>query len=164
MYEQERLVKLLAHFTWSFVYTAEYTQDNEIINGAYNMAIDLFKFIFSDGNYGYYNETLKTLYNNYAWRLRTQNKLDEAFQALENTYSHAKAFDIYIREFHKKGEWQYTSPFVNLTEDDITDIHQIEWLPLLLDALKDENSENYKLHNDPRYAALISKIEAEIAE
>jgi transcriptional regulator with XRE-family HTH domain len=164
MYGQKRFVKLLTHFTWSFIYTAEYTQDKEIINEAYNMTINLFKFIFSDGNYGLYNDNLKTLYNNYAWRLRTQGKIDEAFEALENTYSHAKMFDIYLRELRKKGVMQqYTSPFVNLTEDDINDIYGIEWLPLFLDALKDENTENYKFHGDPRYTALIKKIETDIA-
>ena len=94
-----------------------------------------------------------------------QNKIDEAFEALENTYSHAKAFDIYLMELRKKGVFQYTSPFVNLTEDNVNDdIYFVEWLPLLLDALKDENSENYKLHDDPRYVALINRIEADIAE
>ena len=164
MYGQKRFVELLAHFTWSFIYTAEYTQDKEIINETYNITINLFKFIFSDGNYGLYNDNLKTLYNNYAWRLTAQNKSDEAFEALENAYGHAKAFDIYIRELREKGVMQYTSPLVNLTEDDINNISRVELLPLLLDALKDENSENRKLENDPRYAALIKIIEADIAE
>jgi len=159
MYGQKRFVKLLAHFTWSFIYTAEYTQDKEIINEAYNITINLFKFIFKDGDYGVYNDNLQTLYNNYAWRLREQNKIDEAFEALENAYIHAKSFDIY-----KKGVMQYTSPFVNLTEDDIDDICWVERLPLLLYVLKDENSENYKkFHDDPRFTALINKIEADIA-
>ena len=164
MYGQKQFVKLLEHFTRSFIYTAEYTSDKEIINETYNMIINLFKFIFSDGNYGLYNNILKLLYNNYAWRLREQGKIDEAFEALENTYSHAKAFDIYLMELRRKGVMQYSSPFVNLTEDNINDdIIRVEWLPLLLDALKDKNSENYKLHNDPRYTALINKIEADIA-
>ena len=164
MYGQKQFAKLLGHFTWSFIYTAEYTQDIKIINESYNIIINLFKFIFSDGNYGFYNDMLKTLYNNYAWRLTAQDKIDEAFEALEKTYAHAKSFDIYLNKLRENGGFRYTSPFVNLTEDNINDIIRVKWLPLFLDALKDENSENKKLSADQRYADLVNRIETELAD
>ena len=46
-----------------------------------------------------------------------QNKLDEAFEAVENAYIHTKAFDKYLEEIREKGEMRYTAPFVNLTKD-----------------------------------------------
>ena len=164
MYGQKQFAKLLGHFTWSFVYTAEYTQDINITSEAYKIIINLFKFIFSNDNYGFYNDMLKTLYNNYAWRLASQDKIDEAFEALEKTYKHAKLYDEYLDKLREDGGFKYSSPFVNLTEDNINDIIQVKWRPLFLAALKDENSENKKLSADPRYAELVNRIEADLAE
>ena len=56
--------------------------------------------------------------------------------------------------------------FTCLLKDESDKIYASKYLPQFLDyVLKDEQDDFYKkLHDDPRYIALIERIEAELAE
>ena len=158
---QEQLLLLLNSFRHSFLRIARfYIKESDVILEAYRIIINLFKFIFSDGNYGFYNFELYDIYLVYAYEYIKQNDFDEAFEALGNSYNHAKMFDIYLE---KNETCNYTAPFVNLTENKLGYACAEKQLPALLRWLKDENSLFIKLRGDPRYAALVSRIEADIA-
>lgn len=164
IYRQLIVTDSVSSLSWHFIAVAEKTKNPHTKIEAYNIVINLFKFVFSDDNYGFYNSRLQSLYQDYAEALIGENKLDEAFEALENAYNHAKLFDVYLDEIREKGEFQYTSPFVNLIKETSDNIHAVKTVPEFLQlVLKDEYSSYYKeLHDDPRYTALINKIEADI--
>lgn len=101
----------------------------------------------------------------YANGLTWQNKMDEAFEALENAYNHAKAFEIYMPELREKGEIQFTAPYVNLIKNRSEDYGTFTPMANLLRDLKDEEDVFFKkLKDDPRYKALLGKMEADIAK
>lgn len=163
VYDQKRLISLL-DILWSSFYKLCFTINyNERIE-TLNIIINFYKFIFSDGNYGQYNTYLTEFYKFYAGVLLSQNKSDEAFEALENAYNHTKMSDIYVKKLRKEGRFKYTSPFVNMLEDISDDvIISSEHMALFLKTLKDKR-EWGKIHDDPRYTALINRIEVDIAE
>ena len=90
-----------------------------------------------------------------------RNKIDEVFEALEKTYNHAKMFD---NQVYKKGETKYTAPFVNLLKNNSDENYVTKMLPELLINLKEGFCSDKKIKDDPRYTALINKIESEINE
>ena len=161
LYEQKRLFLLLQLFRDSFMTVARSTKDNKLIDDSYGVMIDLFKFIFSDGDFGAANLLMSLLYRDHSFALILQERFDEAFEAMENEYAYAKAHDAYIAELREKGVMSYTSPFVNLIQDKSEDYHsagdQTLWI---LEQYKKENGFYYpRLHTDPRYAEFIKKIE-----
>jgi len=164
MYQQRLAIGAISSLRKHFIAVAEKTKDLDIKIEALNKVIDLYKFYFSDGNCGFYHVFIDGLYSMCAEALVRQNKFDEAFEALENTYYHVKQFDIYLDKIRKEGKFQYTSPFLNLSPDYANEIHAVKQLPEFLNRqLKDEYDIFYKnLRDDPRYIALINKIEAEI--
>ena len=82
MYKQQYVLSLITSLNRPFLDLAIFfIRDNKIKNEAYNIIINLYKFIFSDGNYGGYNISLQRLYERYASSLTWQNKFDEAFEA-----------------------------------------------------------------------------------
>ena len=167
MYKQKYFISLLCTFRYQFMYLANCIGDKNVINEAYNITINLFKFIFSDGNYGFYNDSVAYLYQAYAWELIRQDKIDEAFEAFEKAVNHFSAFDMYLKELRKKGVMKYTSLFINLTEDDINDVTAADQLPQFLKNFKEEIEEGVhykKIYSDPKYETLINKIEADIAK
>ena len=166
MYNQLAVISDISSLYLHLTKVAEKTKDSDIKTETHKIVINLYKFVFSDGNYGFYSVHLSSLHQVYAEALIDANKLDEAFEAYEQSFEYAKIFDKYLREIREKGEYQYTSPFTNLTKEYATDIHAVERVPeLLQNTFKDEYCPYYKkLHDDPRHKALVSKIEAYIAK
>jgi len=153
-YQQEGLLGMLNS---SLISLAKfYIKDAKVINEAYNIVINLYKFIFSDSNYGFYNANFRVLYEDYAFNLIKQNKIDESFEALENAYNHAKMFDTQV---YKKGIVKYTAPFVDMLENNSDENYVVKQVPILLENLKGGNNLFVKLHDNPRFTALINKIE-----
>jgi len=164
-YRQEQLMTLLDTFRWSLVSAAFNTNDRKINNDAYIIILNLYKLVFNDGNYGFYNDSMASLYQHYTWRvLVPEERFDEAFNALECAYEHTKMFDMYIKDLRQKSIIQYTSPFANMMEENSQDVNATEMLPLLLSDLKNEDTiKSYKkFSDDPRYASLTDKIEADL--
>ncbi|MCL2285701.1 MAG: helix-turn-helix domain-containing protein [Firmicutes bacterium] len=161
LYEQKRLFLLLQLFRDSFMTVARSTKDNKLIDDSYSVMINLFKFVFSDGEFGVANLLMSLLYRDHSFALIFQERFDEAFEAMENEYAYAKAHDAYIAELREKGVMSYTSPFVNLIQDKSEDQYsaadQTLWI---LKWLRNEIEIGYeRLHTDPRYAEFINKIE-----
>jgi len=163
IYNQKFVLSLINSLHNPFLSLLWFIRDGNISNEAYNIMINLYKFIFRDGNYGGYSLTLQGLYQRYASFLAGRNKFDEAFEALENAYNHAKMFEIYILELREKGEIKLTAPYVNSITEYSKDYGTFTQLADLLRDLKDEEDVFFKkLHDDPRYIALIHKIEMDI--
>lgn len=128
--------------------------------------IELYQFVFSDGNYGFYNSSLNFCYCSYAEALIKQNKTDEAISALEKAFEYAKKFDIYLDKLRRDGEYLYTSVFVDSVKDVSEDVYAVKEVPELLEkTLLDENSFIYKvLHGNPKYEDLVRRVKEEIAK
>jgi len=164
-YIQEELLGLLREFIHPFGRIARfYIRDTNAIIDSYTIMINLYKFIFSDGNFGFYNFDLWDLYLTYAHEFSKQNDFDKTFEALENSRNHAKMFDIYLNEIREKGEVQYTAPYVDMIKQKSTDTYAVKQLPALLKYLEDENGFFAQIQSDPRLPELIKKIESDIAE
>ena len=162
VYKQRAITNDISSLNRHFISVAVKTKDSDTIIEAYNIVINLYKFVFSYGNYGFYSAHLSSLYQDYAEALVDADNLDEAFQSYEQSFEYAKMFDKYLNEIRENGEYKYTSPLVNLIKEYATDIHATERVPeLLRNTFKDEYCPYYKkLHDDPRHKALVSKIEA----
>ncbi|MCL2517089.1 MAG: helix-turn-helix domain-containing protein [Oscillospiraceae bacterium] len=161
IYKQKFVLSLILNLHEPFLSLLWFIRDGNVSDEAYNIMINLYKFIFSDGNYGGYNIDLQRLYQRYASFLAGHNKFDEAFRALENAYNHAKMFEIYIPELREKSEIKFTAPYVNTITEYSKDYGTFTQMADLLRDLKDEEDIFLKkLRDDPRYTALINKIEA----
>ena len=164
MYQQKLVINAVSSLLRHFTAAAGKTKDLKLEIEATNIVLNLYKFIFSDNNYGFYSAFTGSLYCDYAKLMLRGNKIDEAFEALENAYEHAKLFDAYLDEVRGKGEYKYTSPFMNLIKDYSKNVHATKNVPEFLNlCLKDEHDFIYKnLHNDPRYAEFVNRIEADL--
>ena len=130
-----------------------YIKDANIIFDTHNVIINLYKFIFSDGNFGLYNADLSELYSIYAHELLKEDRIDESFAALENSYNHAKM----LGELKDK----YTAPFVDLVKINADKNLSEKRLSELLDLLKGDIFFT-KINGDPRFTALVNRIEADV--
>jgi len=163
IYNQKFVLSLIDNLYNPFLSLLWFIRDGDVSYEAYNIMINLYKFIFRDGNYGGYNFTLQGLHQRYASFLTGQNKFDEAFEALENAYNHANMFEKYIPELREKGGIKFTAPYVNSITEYSKDYGAFTQLIDLLRDLKDEEDVFFKkLKNDPRYIALIDKIGKDI--
>lgn len=77
-------------------------------------AITLFDHVCTDGNYGIYNLYIARMYTLLSLYLWLAGKHDEAFEALEKSLLHFKAFE----ELCAKSEAAYTAPLVKLVKID----------------------------------------------
>ena len=157
VYGQSLLIRGLADVRGLLSYQ---TKDSVLVAKALEKLIDLYYFVFDDGNYGFYNSSFESLYVNYAMVLIQQNRIDEALCSLEKAAEHAKQFDIYLDKLRKDGEYRYTSTFTDSLKDLTTDVHAVKMLPELLNfTLLDENDIFYKtLNGNPRFDDFIDQI------
>ena len=77
-------------------------------------AITLFDHVCTDGNYGIYNPYIARMYTLLSLYLWLAGKHDEAFEALEKSLLHFKAFE----ELCTKSEAEYTAPLLKLVKID----------------------------------------------
>ncbi len=141
------------------------TDDAGLKIQAIERLIDLYGFIFGNGELGAYNYELEPLYMDYAELFMQQGRIDEAFTALERAYEYAKAFDNYLYRLRRDGAVKYAAPFFDVSKDVSSEVYAKQQVPEFLYAtLKNESGVFYKkLHDDPRYAALVKRIEKELA-
>lgn len=126
--------------------------------------IALNDLIFGDTDRGFYHSKTANLYTDLADLCLRQNRSDEALDALETAVDHTAAFDRYLAAIRAAGSYAYASPFLDATRDEEKDITATPALPELLECtLLDENDTFWKkLHDDPRYLALIARVRAEV--
>lgn len=74
-------------------------------------AINIFGNICTDGNYGMYHPYIAKVYTLLSVYLWTDNKKDEAFEALDCALEHFRRFEKYC-----KGAGDYTAPLVRLIQ------------------------------------------------
>lgn len=77
-------------------------------------AITLFDHVCTDGNYGIYNPYIARMYTLLSLYLWLAGRHDEAFEALEKSLLHFKAFE----ELCTKSEAAYTAPLLKLVKID----------------------------------------------
>ena len=142
----------------------KHAKDAALKAEVYEKLLDLYEFLFR-GDYGFYEAFVFGIWEDYA-ELLLDDRRDDAFAALEKAYEHAKAFDKHLDEIRTLGVTGYTSPFACLLKDESEKIYASKYLPQFLDlVLKDRNDDYYKkLHDDPRYIALVARIEKEVGE
>ncbi|MGN1347037.1 MAG: helix-turn-helix domain-containing protein [Eubacteriales bacterium] len=75
-------------------------------------AIDFFRLVCTDGNYGLYHERIARMYMLLSVYLWWDERHDEAFEALDKALEHAKKYD----EICRKGSVSYTAPLLRLAE------------------------------------------------
>ncbi len=140
------------------------TKDLVLKSKAYEMLLDIHKFVFDDENYEFYHVKLEEMYISYADTLLDQDRIDEALSALTKAYEHAKQFDVYLDKIRKEGEVAYTSTFTNRTKDVSANVYATKALPELLEyTLLDKRDTFYKkLGSDPRYTELIDQIKRDL--
>ena len=154
---QGGLFRLLVHLP-------RQTKNSALRAKAFEKLIDLYAFIFDDGNYAFCHCKVEELYIDYADALIGQERFDEAIYALEKAYEHAKGFDAYLDQLREKGEFCYTSTFTDALKDLSADVYATKAVPELLNkVLMDKRDTFYKkLHKDERFINLVKKIESDI--
>lgn len=159
--------RLLQHGLWLMrVHLPRQTKDIALKAKATEKIIELYRFIFSDGNYEFYHAGMKCLYTDYAEYMIQENRMDDALSALEKSFEHAKGFDAYLDKLRKNGKVYYTSIFADSCPDVSEDVYGVKMVPELLNkTLLDKNDMFYKkLHHDARFVDLITRMQNEIKE
>ena len=154
---QGGLFRLLVHLP-------RQTKNSALRAKAFEKLIDLYAFIFDDGNYAFCHCKVEELYIDYADALIGQERFGEAIFALEKAYEHAKGFDAYLDQLRENGEFCYTSTFTDALKDLSADVYAAKAVPELLNkVLMDKRDTFYKkLHKDERFINLVKKIESDV--
>lgn len=148
------------------VHLPRQTEDLGLKAKAIEKLIDLYSFVFYDGNYEFIHSKMKSLYIDLAYCLLQQARTDDVFSALERAYEHARGFDAYLDKLRNKGEVCYTSDFTDSIKDISTDVYATKRVPELLNnVLMDKYDDFYKkLHDDQRFVNLVNRIQSEMSE
>lgn len=154
---QGGLFRLLVHLP-------RQTKNSALRAKAFEKLIDLYAFIFDDGNYAFCHCKVEELYIDYADALIGQERFGEAIFALEKAYEHAKGFDAYLDQLRENGEFCYTSTFTDALKDLSADVYAAKAVPELLNkVLMDKRDTFYKkLHKEERFINLVKKIESDV--
>lgn len=130
---------------------------------ALTQIINLYKFIFDDGNFGFYHSQLNFCYCDYAEIMLQQNKANRALDAYEQAYEHAKQFDAYLDMLRINGKYGYTAEYADAREDKNTDVYAKKQVPELLNCilLNEKDIVFKKLNGNPRFEALVTRIKGE---
>ena len=114
----EALLKLICAGSESIIGTMISYEQNMVPHEkvqSIKSAITLFDHICTDGNYGIYNSYIARMYTLLSLYLWLDGKHDEAFDALDKSLLHFKAFE----ELCTKENASYTAPLLKLVKIDI---------------------------------------------
>lgn len=141
------------------------TEDYVLKAKAIEKLIDLYCFVFYDGNFEFVHSEMMSLYIDLAHNMIQQGRVDDVFSALENAYEHAKNFDRYLDELRRDGEVYYTSDFTDSLKDISTDVYATKHVPALLNNVLINKYDDFykKLHDNQRFIDLVKKIESDIS-
>lgn len=141
------------------------TEDYVLKAKAIEKLIDLYCFVFYDGNFEFVHSEMMSLYIDLAHHVLQQGQFDEVFSALENAYEHAKKFDRYLDKLRGDGEVYYTSDFTDSLKDISIEVYATKQVPELLNnVLMNKHDDFYKkLHNYQKYIDLVKRIESDIS-
>ncbi len=119
---------------------------------ARSFAIDCFRLLYPDGNYGFYHCRLSVFYQKIGNDFFKLGKDEEMISCFEKAAEHAVCFDV-------RGDGMYTAFMVNQASyysDDETKDHTENQSGLILKALKNEQYAH--LQNDPRIKKIVDKL------
>ena len=117
LFKQTYAFRLLELFTQPFLQLVVDRKDPKSAARAYEIILEMWQFVFSDGNFGCYDKS--ELYENYAHELVHLQRHDDAVAALKNAFAHAKMHDdalIQLRQFSPGEKYRFTAPLVNRVE------------------------------------------------
>jgi hypothetical protein len=164
-YQQELLVTLLRETRRLMSFLAYNFKDKDVTDEFVDIIVSLTKHVYQNCDYGSYHFDMQEVYKNYYMTLFRQNSIDEMFEALENLYKHTKSYDAYFDELCAGKEVKYTSPYLDMIVETGEKSSFNRYLPNLLKSLENKDMTLWqKMHGDPRYVELVSRIKADIAE
>jgi len=154
-YAQQLLISSLALFHSALLHMASGGKNPHYDVQIINTIINVYEFIFSDGNLGANHGIVSNLSLYGAIRLMSIDMYDEALTALEQALFHARKYDTILAELTERGgEIQYTAPAVDKIAFSIKD--------MLFTAQAQETTKYVKgnelfskLFNSPRFIALF---------
>jgi len=163
----EALLKLICASAESIIGTIlSYEQNMTPAEKAQSIrsAITLFDHVCTDGNYGIYNSYIARMYTLLSLYLWLDGKHDAAFEALDKSLLHFKAFE----ELSTKSEVAYTAPLLKLVKIDIeryrfnkTHPHT-EAVSLAEDwpwwSVQEDSLVRDEIQSDPRWEAWTEKL------
>ena len=120
---------------------------------AYSFAISCFDLLYSDGNFGFYNERVCLCYREIADCYLSLGEDGQMFNCLEKAAEHAIKYD-------SRQDGMYTAFMVNKLELNLNDAYKNyteNQCGLLLKSLREEKYAH--LQNDPRMIKLIERLE-----
>jgi len=128
-------------------------------------AITLFDHVCADGFYGIYHAHIARMYNLLSLYLWLDGKHDEAFEALDKSLFHFRAFE----ELCSKSEATYTAPLLRLVDTDIKrwrfnkTYPHTEAISLAEDwpwwSVREYSLVKDEIQSDPRWQAWITKLQ-----
>ena len=128
-------------------------------------AITLFDHVCTDGFYGIYHAHIARMYNLLSLYLWLDGKHDEAFEALDKSLFHFRAFE----ELCSKSEATYTAPLLRLGDTDIKrwrfnkTYPHTEAISLAEDwpwwSVREYSLVKDEIQSDPRWQAWIAKLQ-----
>ena len=124
-------------------------------------AINLFRLLCGDGNYGVYHDALIKL-NLYLSRVQWERGYhDAAFESLDEALVHAKALERVLAE----PKHRFTAPLVSFVETDLGEGHEIKIAEQLPEdwpfwSLPDCSAVAAEIKDDPRWAAWVARTKA----
>ena len=128
-------------------------------------AITLFDHVCTDGFYGIYHAHIARMYNLLSLYLWLDGKHDEAFEALDKSLFHFRAFE----ELCSKSEATYTAPLLRLVDTDIKrwrfnkTYPHTEAISLAEDwpwwSVREYSLVKDEIQSDPRWQAWIAKLQ-----
>ncbi|MBQ3492066.1 MAG: helix-turn-helix transcriptional regulator [Oscillospiraceae bacterium] len=129
-------------------------------------AITLFDHVCTDGFYGIYHAHIARMYNLLSLYLWLDGKHDEAFEALDKSLFHFRAFE----ELCSKSEATYTAPLLRLVDTDIKrwrfnkTYPHTEAISLAEDwpwwSVREYSLVKDEIQSDPRWQAWIAKLQS----
>jgi transcriptional regulator with XRE-family HTH domain len=120
---------------------------------AYEFALKLFELLYEDGNFGYEEYDVGTIYFKLAGCHASLGDTDKALSYLEIMPDH-------IIKFSTQGEINLTSPMVNrlkFSMKNVTKHYTCSYIESMLGRVEDDKSLDC-LRNDERYSAIIDRM------
>ena len=138
----QMLVDMIWGNTYIMCWKGNYSPEERI--KAFKFAIDCFSLLYSDGNFGFYNERISLCFKEMADSYLKLNEEDNMFTCLEKAAEHAVKYDI-------RKDGMYTAFMVNKVELSVNDAYKTHTENASGLMLKQVTGEKYAhFRDDPR--------------
>jgi len=144
------LCEELAEHIW--IYVRSGNLEYEAAKALLYKALKIYELVYENGDYGFYNDRLDTIYTTLAVKAANQSLLNETIENLSNAVKHAIKFDITEELIH-------TSTLVNRMEYNRKGIQKSEMSNNSYDKLQALNDERYDFCcGDERFIKLLEDL------